>query len=144
MAVGALDPMDIVGALWIEVRRVHFFYIEFAFALGRVTGGARSASVFIVPVMTGDATESFMNAGGCAVVTCPDLRTPVMVGGNRTSFGNAWTVALVAHRLPRICAHLHQASTILQLRNVKRRGCEMDALTPIEECKRTVHSAARD
>ena len=86
MAVGALDPMDIVGALWIEVGRVHFFHIEFAFAFGRVAGGAGSASVFVVPVMAGDATESFMHAGGSAVVACPDLRTPVMVARQRYQF----------------------------------------------------------
>ena len=71
-----------MGAFRIEIRGIHFLHVECAFALRGVAGDARVSSIFVVPIVARDATESLLHAGRGAIVPCPHLRTPAVRGGN--------------------------------------------------------------
>jgi len=121
MAVLAFDEVNVVGALCRGESGVHFFDIEAAIGEARMTGGAGRARVLAVLLMAGQATETFVDADGRAVIA--GMHFPA---GKRR-------VALVAESLSRIGADLHRPAGFDHYRQRKKSHGEADAFTAIEE-----------
>src|ERR1039458_3111199 len=68
VAIGALDEVDVVGAFGVGGGGIHLFHVEAAVGEAGVALGAGGAGLLAVLLVTGEATESFMHADGCAVV----------------------------------------------------------------------------
>jgi hypothetical protein len=93
MAVRTFDEMNIVAACRTYESRVHLLYVEPAMRHLRMTGFARSKRTLIVAGMTGEATQSFVNAHRSAIVAGSHLRTPVICSSRRVGLGLQVTVA---------------------------------------------------
>ena len=95
VAVAAADGMNVVLALRIAERGVHFFHVQAAVGKARVTGGAGAGGGLLVFLMTGQTTDAFVDANAGAVITRTGLH------------GVIRRMALIAERLLRIQRHGH-------------------------------------
>lgn len=82
VAICALDPVNVVPAGWIGIRGVHLLHVKLAVRHFRMAGCAGSARALVMPVMAGEATETFMHSNRRAVIAGARLRTPVIQGRN--------------------------------------------------------------
>ena len=96
MAVRALHEMYVVRALGGFEGRIHGFHVEAAIGEAWMANSAGSPRVHAVIFMAGEATQSFMNAHGRAIVAGVDLPS-----SNRS-------MALIAESLPLVAADPHE------------------------------------
>ncbi len=74
VAVLAFNKVDVVLAVFVFEGGVHFFDVEAAIGETRVTGGAGGASLHAMLGVAREATESFVDADGSAIVARTNLR----------------------------------------------------------------------
>src|SRR5208283_830126 len=124
MAVEAFNEVNVVRAFRRGERGIHLFNIEAAIGEARVTGGTGRARMLAMFLMTREATETFVDADGRAVVAGMHFHT----GEGR--------VALVAKRLAGIGADLHRPAGIEHHRQRKKSDGKAGALATVEEAER--------
>lgn len=73
MTVLAFHEMDVLFAVLIFERGIHFFYIEAAIRETRMAGAARCACLEPMFRVAGHATEPFMDSDGGAIVARANL-----------------------------------------------------------------------
>lgn len=112
VAVGAADPVDVVGAFGAGESGVHFLYVDTAVRHLRMAGLAGCGCVFIVAGVAGEAADAFVNADGGAVVAGSELRTPMIRSGDGGGFRLARRVALIAEGLALVGTDLHGAGAV--------------------------------
>ena len=78
MAIGALDPMDVVGAGRVYIGRVHLLHVDAAMRHLRMTGLARRPRVLVMSIVAGDAAQALVNAHRRAVVAGAHLGAPTI------------------------------------------------------------------
>ncbi len=111
MAVGAADPVDVVGAFGAGEGRIHLLDVDAAVGHLRMTGFAGGGGVLIVSGVAGEATDALVDADGGAVVARSDLRTPVICSRDGGGVRLARCVALITERLALVGTDFHCACT---------------------------------
>ena len=133
MAVGAADPVDVVGASVAGEGRVHLFDVDAAMGHLGMAGLAGGCGALVVASVTGETADAFVDTDGRAVVAGSELRTPVICRGGGRSFGLAGCVALVAESLALVGTDCYGARSVPELRN-RKQGCgEVQLLATVEE-----------
>ena len=80
MAVGAVNPVDVVRACGIGEGGVHLFDVAAAVRHLRVAVFAGGDGGFVVASVAGAATESLVHAHRCAVIAGAGLCAPAFCG----------------------------------------------------------------
>ena len=122
VAVGAADPVDVVGTFGAGESRVHFFDVDAAVGHLRVAGFAGGGCVLVVSGVAGEATDALVNTDGRAVVAGADLRAVVIGGSDGVGLRLARRVALIAERLALIGADFYCAWAVGELRKSRAGG----------------------
>ena len=116
VAIGALDPVDVVRTFCIRKGRVHLLYVGPTMGHLRMTGLTRGKRALIVAGMACEAAQAFVNAHRSAIVAGGHLRTPVIRGSSGAGLRLPRGVALVAQALTRVGTDLHGPGTVPELR----------------------------
>ncbi len=116
VAVGAADPVDVVGTFGAGESGVHFFDVDAAVRHLRVAGFAGGCCVLVVSSVAGETTDALVNTDGSAVVARADLRAVVISSRDGVGLGLARRVALIAERLALIGADFYCAWAVGELR----------------------------
>ena len=116
MAIGAADPVNVVGAFSVGEGCVHGLHVDSAMGHLRMAGLAGRCGIFIVTGVTGETADSLVNADGRAVVAGADLRAVMIRGCNAVCFRLTRRVALVTECLALIGTDPHRACAFRQLR----------------------------
>src|ERR1700760_3061873 len=99
MAVGAANPVNVVGAFRARESCIHLFDVDAAVGHLGMAVFAGGSGVLIVSGVAGETADAFVYAHGRAVVARSNLRTPVVCRGYSRSLRLAWGMALIAERL---------------------------------------------
>ena len=73
MAVRALHPMNVVGALRVQECGIHLLHIDAAVREARMAVGAGLPGHLAVLLMAGKTAQAFVDADGRAIVTAANL-----------------------------------------------------------------------
>jgi len=116
VAIGTLDPVDVMRTFCIRKGRVHLFDVEPAMGHLRMTRLARGKRTLIVTGMASEATQAFVNTHRSPIVAGGHLRTPVIRGSSGAGLRMPRGVALVAQALTRVGTDLHGPGAVPELR----------------------------
>lgn len=133
VAIFAADPVDVVGAFGAGKCRVHFLDVDAAVGHLRVAVFTGGGCVLVVAGVTGEATDSFVNADGGAVVAGAGLRTVVICGRNGIGLGLSRGVALVTESLTLVGAYPYGPCAIRELREREQANGEVHLFATIIE-----------
>ncbi len=133
VAVGAADPVNVVGAFGADEGRVHLFDVDAAMGHLWMAGLAGGCGAFVVSSMTGEAANAFVDTDGRAVVAGSELRTVVICGRDGVGLGLARCVALVAEGLTLIGTDCYGARSVPELRKREQSCGEVQLLATVVE-----------
>lgn len=136
VAVGAADPVDVVGAFGAGEGGVHLLDVYPAVGHLRVAGFAGCCGVLAVAGMTGETTDALVNAYGSAVVAGTELRAVVIDRCDGISLRLARRVALVAEGLALVGADLYGARAVGELWKREQANREVHLLAAVKDCER--------
>ena len=112
VAVGAADPVDVVGAFCAGEGRVHLFDVDAAVGHLGMAGFAGGCRILVVAGVAGEATDALVDASGGAIIARADLRTVMISCSHGVCLGLARRVALIAERLALVGTAFHRARTV--------------------------------
>jgi len=136
VAIGAADPVDVVGASGAGEGGVHLLDVDAAVRHLRVAGLAGGCCVFVVAGMACETTDALVNADGSAIVAGAELRTVVIGRCDGISFRLAWRVALVAECLALVGADFYGPRAVGKFRESKLADSEVHLLAAVVDCER--------